>query len=84
MVKKKGKSGGKRKGMDTGDDTEFSYGTATASGPKKKKIVKLSRKQKLRKELRIAKGEALVDRRHKKAKTDQRRLDKRLAAKALW
>ena len=47
-------------------------------------MIKLSRKQKLRKEKRAARGEATSDRRGKKTERDQRRLDNRLAAKAMW
>ncbi len=51
---------------------------------KKKKIVKLTHKQKLRKKKLREMGEALVDRRSKKAERDANRLDKKLAAKAMW
>ena len=48
------------------------------------RIIKLSRKQKLRKDKRKERGEALVDQRDKKAQRDAKRLDQRLTAKALW
>jgi len=59
-------------------------GTAQPAGPKKKRIIKLSRKQKLRKVARVARGEARADRREKKSLKDARKLDQKLAAKALW
>ena len=51
---------------------------------KKKRVIKLSRKQKRRKDQRLARGEALVDQRSKKQEKDARRLDYKLAAKAMW
>ena len=59
-------------------------GAGAPSGPKKKKIMKLSRKQMQRKALKKSRGEALVDRREKKGAKDARRLDMKLAAKAMW
>jgi hypothetical protein len=79
MAKKKGK-GGKR--MET--EEAYNYGPPQSSGVKKKRLVKLTRKQKLRKSKKLERGEALVDQRSKKIEKDARRLDKRLAAKAMW
>ena len=79
MVKKKGK----RKMMDTDDASTYTY-SETAGVPKKKRIIKLSRKQKQRKEQRVARGESLVERRGKKAAKDARKLELKLAAKSLW
>ena len=46
--------------------------------------MKLSRKQMQRKALKKSRGEALVDQREKKGAKDARRLDMKLAAKAMW
>ena len=46
--------------------------------------MKLSRKQMQRKALKKSRGEALVDQREKKGAKDARRLDSKLAAKAMW
>ena len=63
----------------------FNYGASAAPAVgKKKRRIKLSRKQLKRKEKNIERGEADVDRRSKKALRDQRRLDQRLAAKTMW
>ena len=59
-------------------------GPSSSSGPKKKRVIKLTRKQKIRKEKKINMGITLNDRHGKKIVKDQRRLDQRLAAKALW
>ena len=59
-------------------------GEAKPTGQKKKRIIKLTRKQKLRKVAKVARGEALVDQREKKNFKDARKLDQKLAAKSLW
>jgi hypothetical protein len=87
MVKRKSKGG--QKAMDTGAEEEhpvYSYGGAaepTGIGKKKKKI-KLSRKQILRKQQKQDRGETLTDRREKKAMRDARKLDQKIAARAMW
>ena len=58
--------------------------SSTSGNVKKKRVIKLSRKQKRRKDQRLARGEALVDQRSKKQEKDARRLDYKLAAKAMW
>ena len=80
MVKSKGKRKGKA--MDTGDES-YNY-AAKSTGLKKKRVVKLTRKQKLRKDKKIERGEMLTDRLSKKMEKDQRHLDNRIAAKAMW
>lgn len=78
MVKKK-----IRKAERAAQQEEFSYGAA-APAVKKKRLVKLTRKQKLRRAQRQTKGEELADRRSTKTERDQRRVEKKMAAKALW
>lgn len=81
---KKGKNG-VPKAMDTGDDASSSYTYSTkTTGLKKKRVIKLSTKQKLRKKMKQERGEALVDRYAKKGVKDQRKLDNRIAARAMW
>ena len=62
----------------------FTGTTEPTVSKKKREKLKLSRKQKIRKDKRIARGEALLDRRSKKQERDARKLDQKLAAKALW
>lgn len=59
-------------------------GEPQQSGPKKKRVIKLTHKQLKRKKMKKERGEALMDRRSKKTERDAARLDKKLAAKALW
>ena len=91
MVKLKRKD--RKKGMEVegaaaADDESaqpYVYAPPAAGGAiKKKKMVKLTRKQKLRKSKHQERGEALLDRQSRKQERDARRLEKRLAAKSLW
>ena len=59
-------------------------GPSQSAGMKKKRIIKLTTKQLKRKKLKRERGETLLDRRSKKVERDSARLDKKLAAKALW
>ena len=59
-------------------------GPSQSAGLKKKRVIKLTTKQLKRKKLKRERGETLMDRRSKKAERDSSRLDKKLAAKALW
>ena len=62
----------------------YSYGSSAPAIGKKKRRLKLSRKQVQRKERGREKGEALADRRGKKQERDARKLDFKIAAKSLW
>lgn len=89
MVKKKIKQGWKRdKKMDTEEEHPvYSYGenaAASSATIKKKRVIKLTRKQKIRKSKLAERGEALADRRSKKQERDARKMDRKLAAKGLW
>ena len=59
-------------------------GPSQSGGLKKKRVIKLTTKQLKRKKLKRERGEALMDRRSKKVERDSARLDKKLAAKAMW
>ena len=72
----------KGKGMST-DESKYTYGAA--ENPfKKKRVVKLSRKQLKRKDAKRARGEKLVDRYAVKLARDVKSQARRLAAKELW
>ena len=83
-----------RKAMDCGDDCgtkedctkdEFCYSNNVAvPDAKKKRVIKLSRKQIIRKQRKKSMGETLVDRRDRKTERDSRKLDRKLIAKSLW
>ena len=55
-----------------------------ATSNKRKGILKLSRKQKVRKQARKDRAEAVVDRVSAKGVRDAKKLNRKLAAKALW
>ena len=59
-------------------------GPAPQGGTKKKRVIKLSRKQLKRKQLNRVKGEAIANRLSTKLEKDNRRFEKRIAAKELW
>ena len=59
-------------------------GPSQSAGLKKKRVIKLTTKQLKRKKLKRERGEALMDQRSKKVERDSARLDKKLAAKAMW
>lgn len=90
MVKFKNKGKRRKGGMDVVDDSgdskaeNYTYAPPAPGVGKKKRIRKLTHKQKLRKEKNIMRGEALLDRQSKKQERDARKLEKKLAAKALW
>ena len=62
----------------------FCTGPPQPSATKKKRVVKLTHKQLKRQKMHREKGEARADKRDKKTQRDAMRLDKKLAAKALW
>lgn len=57
---------------------------AGTAGMKKKRVIKLSRKQLKRKSLKQERGDNVAGRQQKKAERNQRKMDRRLAAKELW
>jgi hypothetical protein len=74
--------------MDTSSGVSASSVLPSAGIPKpsnkRKGILKLSRKQKVRKQARKDRAEAVVDRVSAKGVRDAKKLNRKLAAKALW
>ena len=71
--------------MDTGSTYLYSCGgTARPRLHPKKRIAKLSRKQKLRKAAKKERGEATLDRTAYKQARDAHKIEQRLRAKDLW
>eukprot|EP00325_Prymnesiales_sp_UTEX-LB-985_P029058 CAMPEP_0174734768 /NCGR_PEP_ID=MMETSP1094-20130205/63885_1 /TAXON_ID=156173 /ORGANISM="Chrysochromulina brevifilum, Strain UTEX LB 985" /LENGTH=78 /DNA_ID=CAMNT_0015937637 /DNA_START=105 /DNA_END=341 /DNA_ORIENTATION=+ len=75
--------GSKKKSMKVDASEGFTYG-ATGAGTKKKRVVKLSKKQMKRKASARERGAGIADRRSKKLQNDQRKFDRVQIAKQLW
>mmetsp|Transcript_39293 Transcript_39293/g.86374 ORF Transcript_39293/g.86374 Transcript_39293/m.86374 type:complete len:104 (-) Transcript_39293:372-683(-) len=92
---KKKASDQESEGMEVNNDrAAYTYSggmsdAASSAGAKvrihpKKRMAKLSRKQKIRKSLKAERGEALLDRAATKKAITMKKLDRVLRAKALW
>lgn len=97
MVKRREIRNGKAKAdeaMDGASQSEasawtYAGGVQVAAAPEKKKsmrksLLKLSRKQKIRKQKKQERGEGIVDRVAAKGVRDAKKLNRRLSAKTLW
>ena len=73
-----------KKGMAVDAEPKYTYGGAEGGVNKKKRVIKLTRKQLKRKAEKRARGEKLTDRHSTKLARDVRSNARRLAAKELW